>query len=213
MREAQNVAAVPSRRRPRSTAVTRPGGSRGTASHDSGIAMVEAPAVSGRIGPDERRTFTAQERTGTTRDNPEQSGTIRNNLTRRRHGPRTRRQGRNRHRRQRRDRPRVRPAAQRGRRGPSFAMATGSRATARSTLRNVRDARAIVHRRRGGCGAQSASAGSSSRYARTLVRGSTSPNLASMSNRFHSTTPGTRSPTASRTTMGRKPSAMASSVE
>ena len=42
--------------------------------------------------------------------------------------------------------------------------------------------------------------------------GSTSPNLASMSNRFHSTTPGTRSPHASRTRIGRKPSAMASSV-
>ena len=58
-----------------------------------------------------------------------------------------------------------------------------------------------------------ASAGSPFRYASTFSSGSTSPNLASMSKRFHSTTPGTRSPTASRTTMGRNPSAMASSVE
>ena len=50
------------------------------------------------------------------------------------------------------------------------------------------------------------------RYSSTRSSGSTSPNLASMSNRFHSTTPGTRSPTASRTTIGRKPSAIASST-
>src|SRR6185295_7303320 len=41
---------------------------------------------------------------------------------------------------------------------------------------------------------------------------STSPNFASMSNRFHSVTPATRSPTHSRTTIGRKPSASASST-
>src|SRR5687768_2839644 len=42
---------------------------------------------------------------------------------------------------------------------------------------------------------------------RQLSSGSTSPNFASISKRFHSTAPGTRSPTASRTTIGRKPSA------
>ena len=43
------------------------------------------------------------------------------------------------------------------------------------------------------------------RYVMTSSTPITSPNLASMSNRFHSTTPATRSPTHSRGTIGRKP--------